>query len=169
MKQNRLFVKFLPQYLSLRKNYCYINFLQWNQNCDYHNLFSKIICPFHHAFVGLVPDTQYCGLRMRLECRERFLCHRLHRKPLVSVPGMHHVACITYVPWSMSESLARGGGEKVPGIPGVCATHSFAYRVRGPYYESAGNWSLYTWKDYLAGCWSDMIGQGAVSVSLKMS
>ena len=40
--------------------------------------------------VGLLPDTQNCGLRMRRECREHFLRHRLQRKPLFSDPGMHH-------------------------------------------------------------------------------
>ena len=32
-------------------------------------------------------------------------------KPLVSDPGMHHG---THVPWCMSGSLTRGGGENVP-------------------------------------------------------
>ena len=35
---------------------------------------------------------------------------------------MHHGTCVTHVPWCMSESLIRGGGEKVPGIPGACAS-----------------------------------------------
>ena len=34
--------------------------------------------------MGLLPDAQNCGLRMRGECREHFPCHRLHRKRLVS-------------------------------------------------------------------------------------
>ena len=46
---------------------------------------------------------------------------RLRRKPLVNDPGMHHGSCVTHVPWCMSVSLARGGGENVPGIPGACA------------------------------------------------
>ena len=61
---------------------------------------------------------------MRRECRECgkvFPTHRLHRKPLVSDPGMHHGTCVTHVPWCMSGSLTCGGGEKVPGIPGACA------------------------------------------------
>ena len=58
--------------------------------------------------------------------------HRLQRKPLVSDPGMHHGTCATHVPWSMSGSLTRGGGENVPGIPGACATRNFTYLVRGP-------------------------------------
>ena len=45
----------------------------------------------------------------------------LQRKPLVSDPGMHHDTCVTHVPWCMSGSLTRGGGEYVPGIPSACA------------------------------------------------
>ena len=60
-----------------------------------------------------------------------------NRKPLVSDPGMHHgtcitLTCITLVPWCVSGSLTRGGGERVPGIPGSYATRNFAYLVRGP-------------------------------------
>ena len=82
--------------------------------------------------MGLLLDTQNCGLRMRRECRERFPRHWLQRKALVSDPGMHHGTCVTHVPWCISGSLTRGGGENVPGIPGACATRNFAYLVRGP-------------------------------------
>ena len=84
------------------------------------------------GWMGLLPDTQNCGLRMRWECRERFPRHRLQRKPLVSDPGMHHGTCVTHVPWCESGSLTRGDGENAPGIPGACATRNFAYLVRGP-------------------------------------
>ena len=50
---------------------------------------------------------------------------RLQRKPLVSDPGMHHGTCVTHVLWCMSGSLASGGGESVPGIPGACAPAIF--------------------------------------------
>ena len=43
--------------------------------------------------MGLLPDTQNCGLRMHQECRERFPRHQLQRKPLVSDPGMRHGTC----------------------------------------------------------------------------
>ena len=59
--------------------------------------------------------------------------HRLQRKALVSDPGMHHGTCVTHVPWCMSGSLTRVGGENVPGIPGACATRNFSYLVRGPW------------------------------------
>ena len=54
------------------------------------------------------------------------------RKPLGSGPDMHHGTCVTHVPWCMSGSLTRGGGENVPGIPGDCATHNCIYLLRGP-------------------------------------
>ena len=69
---------------------------------------------------------------MHRECRERFPRHRLQRKPQVSDPGMHHSTCVTHVPWCMLGSLTRGGREKVPGIPGECATRNFMYLIRGP-------------------------------------
>ena len=42
------------------------------------------------------------------------------------------LAIVTHVPWCMSGSLTRGGGENVPGIPGACATCNFTYLARGP-------------------------------------
>ena len=58
---------------------------------------------------------------------------RLQRKLLVSDPDMHHGTCVTHVPWCMSGSLNRGGGENAPGIPGACATHNITYLARGPW------------------------------------
>ena len=57
-----------------------------------------------------------CGLRMH---RERFAYYRFQWKPRVNYPGIHHGTCVTHVPWCMSGSLTRGGGENVPGIPGA--------------------------------------------------
>ena len=85
--------------------------------------------------MGILPDAENCGLRMRRECRERFPRHRRQRKPRVSDPGMHHGTCVTHVPRCMSGSLTRGGGENVPGIPGACATRNFTYLRRGPSVE----------------------------------
>ena len=61
--------------------------------------------------MGLLPDTQYCGWRMRRESRERFPRHWFQRKQLVSDPDLHQGTCVTHVPWCMSGSLSRGGGE----------------------------------------------------------
>ena len=94
-------------------------------------LFYIFITLYGIRAMGLLPDTQNCGLRMRRECRERFPRHRLQMKPRVNDPGMHHGTCVTHVPWVMSGSLTRGGGENVPGIPGLCTTHNFTYLARG--------------------------------------
>ena len=67
--------------------------------------------------MGLLPDTQNRVLHMRRECRERFPRHRLQRKSLISDPNMHHGTCVTHVPWCMSGSLTKGGGEKFPAFP----------------------------------------------------
>ena len=68
---------------------------------------------------------------MRREYRERFPCHRFHREPLVSDPGMHQGTCVTHVPWCMSGSLTRDDGENVPGILGACTTCDITYLARG--------------------------------------
>ena len=52
---------------------------------------------------------------------ERFPRNRIQKKSRVSDPSLHHGTCVTHVPWCMSGSLTRGGGENVPGIPGACA------------------------------------------------
>ena len=94
-------------------------------NCIYPNTMRK-------RLVRHRPDTQKCGLCMSREYRERFPRHRLQRKPLVSDHGMHYGTCITHVPWCMSGSLTRGGGENFPCIPSACTTRNSAYLVRGP-------------------------------------
>ena len=83
--------------------------------------------------MDFLPDTLNCRLRMRRECRERFFRHLLQRKPLVCNPGMHHGTCVMHVPWCMSWSLIRGGGENVPGIPGACVNRTFTYLAKGPF------------------------------------
>ena len=45
---------------------------------------------------------------------------------------MHQGTCVTHVSWCMSGSLTRGGREKVPGIPRVCATGHFTHLIRCP-------------------------------------
>ena len=82
--------------------------------------------------MGLLPDTQNCGLRMRRECRERFPRHRLQRKPLVSDPGMRHGTCVPHVRWCMSGSLNPRWQEKRSRHSRVCANRNFTYLVRGP-------------------------------------
>ena len=77
-----------------------------------------------------------------------FSRHRLQRKPLVSDPGMHHGTYVTHIPWCMSGSLTRGGGENVLSIPGACTTRNFTYLTRGPWSSvgwSRGSLSLGRW------------------------
>ena len=58
--------------------------------------------------------------------------YRLQTEPLVTDPGMHQGTCVMHVPWCMSGSLTRGGGENVPGFPGACTTLNFTFLARGP-------------------------------------
>ena len=64
----------------------------------YHSENDQDIWRVHSIPMGLLPNTENGGLRMRRECRERFPRHRLQRKPLTSDPGMHHGTCVTHVP-----------------------------------------------------------------------
>ena len=100
--------------------------------------------PQYGSFMGLLPNTLNCGLRMRREWREHFPRHRLHRKPPVIDPGMHHGTCVTHVPWCMSGSITRDGGENVPGIPGACATLKFTYLARGPWVHRLSTTPVHT-------------------------
>ena len=59
------------------------------------------------------------------------------KKLLVSNPDMHHITCVTHVPWCTSGSLTPHGGENVPGIPGACATPNFTYLARGPWWNGS--------------------------------
>ena len=69
---------------------------------------------------------------MHRECRERFPRHWLQMNPLVSDPSMHHGTCATHVPWCMSGSLIRDGGENFRDIRCACTTRNLMYLVRGP-------------------------------------
>ena len=123
----------MPQRKSTRK----IN--PWN--FEYDIIGSRMAYPISQKVgMGLLKDTQNCGLRIRRECRERFPRHRLQRKPLVSDLGMHRGTCATHMQWCMLGPLTRCGGADVPGNPGTCATRNFAYLARGPCHSSA---SLY--------------------------
>ena len=87
----------------------YTNDTIFRQLCT--QLFAHIILTLALG-ISLLPDTWNYVLCMRQECRERFPRHRLQRKPLSSDPGMHHSTCVTHVPWCMSGSLNRDGGDK---------------------------------------------------------
>ena len=101
-------------------------------------MISMLLC-LQSCPMGLLPDTQYCRLRMRRECRERFPRHRLQRKPLVGEPGMHNGTCVTHVALCIAGLLIRTGGENVLGIPSACATQLFTYPARGPWIHAFWN------------------------------
>ena len=81
---------------------------------------------------------------MLRECRERFPRHRLQSKPYLAIPACILARASRHVPWCMSGSLTRGGGETVPGIPGACASRSFTYMARGPLW-----WKMCPWNESL--------------------
>ena len=74
--------------------------------------------------MGLLPDTQKCGLRKRRECREPFPGHRLQREPPVSDPGMHPGTC----------AAVMHVGDAHPRWRGKRSRHSRP--KRNPYYIS---------------------------------
>ena len=73
----------------------------WNKSDDSTAFKSQYKTEKHSTIVnsamGLLPDTQNCRLRMCRERRERFPCHRLKRKPLVSDFSMRHARAVMHV------------------------------------------------------------------------
>ena len=90
-----------------------------NENYNINDILFRID-PNRHSFVGLLPDTQHCGLSMRRECRERSPRHWLQRKPLISDHGMHHGTCHAYA--AMHVGIAN------PRWRGKCSRHSRCMR-----------------------------------------
>ena len=93
----------VPELLTYRELYClYLTRILGIIYCNINfvNLFLYVMKMSWHgsAFcMGLLPDTQNCGLRMRQVCQERFPRYQLQRKPLVSDPVMH--VGIAYLRW----------------------------------------------------------------------
>ena len=52
-------------------------------------------------------QTRKLGAAHAPQCRKRFPCHRLQRKPLVSDPGMHHGTCVTAFPAHAQPTILR--------------------------------------------------------------
>ena len=77
--------------------------------------------------------------------------HRLQRKLVVSEPGMQHGTCVTHVPWCMSGSITRDGGENAH-----AHAQTVILRIWGPwrlpfqvtYWKSLRlkHTPIYTWK-----------------------
>ena len=76
------------------------------------------ISPFiFKRVMGLLPDTYNCGLRMRRECQERFLCHRGLAIPTCTMARVwctcrdacrDHGTWVMHVPWCMPGSFTIG-------------------------------------------------------------
>ena len=67
------------------------------------SILSKLKLNYVVSYIGFLPDTLNCGLRIRWESRERFPRYRRQRKLLYSDSGMHHGTCVTHMPWCMSQ------------------------------------------------------------------
>ena len=125
---------------------CIAGKIDYQNLCGTKTVFKRIVrC--QHGFFYIAdkyctlhgPLTRYeeLGLHMHQECRERFSCHWLQRKPPVIDHGMHHVTCVRHVLWCMSGLLTHG--ENVPGITSACATRNFTCLARGPYHPKLHN------------------------------
>ena len=117
-------------------------------------------------YMGLLPDTQNWGLRVRRECRERLPRYRFQRKPLVNDPGMHH-----------GTSSARHVEIANPRWRGKRSRHSrrmrnpqFYVSVKRPIARKVGSWtstsSLRHFKRILNGC---LTGPGTILKWVKWS
>ena len=88
--------------------------------------------------MGLLPDTQNLGVRMRRECRESFPRHHGLAIPTCITARASrtlHDACRDRL---LAVAFKIRGGENIPGIPGACATRNFEYLVRG----QCGHWEM---------------------------
>ena len=132
-----------------------IQHLSWWIDLSKHNILSVQLFATEVDEVLFIPQNSwYSGSWASYQIRKIVGCawpgnagkcfprHRLQRKRLISDPGVHHCTCVTHVPWCMSGSLARGGGENVPGIPGAHATRNCTYLARGQW--PANSRSQYT-------------------------
>ena len=84
--------------------------------------------------MGLLPDTQICGLCMRRESRERIPCHRGLAIPTCITARASRMRHDVYHNRLLAISLEVVGVEIVPGIPGACSTSNFTYLVRFPWW-----------------------------------
>ena len=87
--------------------------------------------------MGLLPDTQHCGLRMRRECRGRFPCHCGLALPICITARARRTcrdACQDR--WQVVSFEVVGGDN----VPGACATRNLMYLVRGPWMRRGHRW-----------------------------
>ena len=118
--------------LTIRISKCTMIHRRWNRYPSCH-------------YMGLLPDTQNCGLRMHRECRERFPRHRG-----LTIPACTTTRAVTHVPLGhagIANPRFPRWRENVPRIPSACSTHNFTYLVRGPYkyrFNLEGDWGMVT-------------------------
>ena len=91
---------------------------------------SNIMYEYNCAMIDHGPLTRYVKLGV---AHAPGMSGTFCPPPWFSDPDMHHDTCVTHVPWCMPRSLLAvsfdvGGGENVPGIPGVCATVNYGLR-----------------------------------------
>ena len=109
------------------------------------------------------PLSRYAKLPVAhaLEMPGTFSCHRLQRKLLVSDPGMQHGTCIKHMPWCMSGSLTRGGGETFPAFPVHAQPAILLILVRDLWvtnsFCSRHKWDTFEWRMDIFSCflWND--------------
>ena len=86
--------------------------LQYLNLTGIENVSISLICPLH--------DQQWASCQIReiagCACAGYVGTHQLQRKPLASDSGIHRGTCVTHVPWCMSGSLTRDGGENASWI-----------------------------------------------------
>ena len=63
--------------------------------------------------------------------------HRLQRKPWVNDPSKHHGTCVTARAVVHAGIVNTRWREKVPSIPGACATRDFAYMAWGSWHAAS--------------------------------
>ena len=94
----------------------------------------------HHCAWTFYQIRKIAGYARAGNAGKVFSSRRFQRKPLIGDPGMHFGTCVTHVPWCMSASFTRDGGEDVPGIPVACSPEILRIWQGGTW--SAKHWML---------------------------
>ena len=113
-----------PRITCLPRQREYLHFLN-NNSSDNYSAWSLHFVESLVCFVNIHSSSSRASYQIRKiagcacawDAGNVFFRHRLHRKPLVSDPGMHHGTCAMHLLWCMSRSLYRGGGETSPAFP----------------------------------------------------
>ena len=96
--------------------------------------------------LGVLPNTYNCGLRIRLECRERFSCHRGLEIPTCVTARAWRVcrdACLDR--WLAVSCLSRGWGKR----------SRYSQGMRNPQFYVSGKRLKNITNTFAAVCWSN--------------